>query len=171
MPWFVLTSLGVRRLPDFFLFALVNQHSCCEEGANPTILVAHLLCTAKRAVEQSPSELEAIMSIIDQATFNELKQMSGADFINELIDAFLEDAPGMIQNMRTALDKNDVESFRRNAHSLKSNANTFGATELGALSKELEFMAKENNLEIGNRLEILNDVFQKVAEELKGMRV
>jgi len=111
------------------------------------------------------------MSVIDQSTFNELKQMSGADFINELIDAFLEDAPGMIQNMRTALDKNDVESFRRNAHSLKSNANTFGATELGALSKELEFMAKENNLEIGNRLEILNDVFQKVAEELKGMRV
>jgi len=109
--------------------------------------------------------------MIDQATFNELKQMSGADFINELIDAFLEDAPGMIQNMRTALDKNDVESFRRNAHSLKSNANTFGAAELGRLSKELEFMAKENNLEIGNRLEILNDVLEKVAEELKGMRV
>jgi len=32
-------------------------------------------------------------------------------------------------------------------------------------------MAKENNLEIGNRLEILNDVLEKVAEELKGMRV
>ena len=82
------------------------------------------------------------MSIIDQATFNELKQMSGADFINELIDAFLEDAPNMIQNMHTALDTNDVESFRRNAHSLKSNANTFGATELGALAKELEIMAQ-----------------------------
>jgi HPt (histidine-containing phosphotransfer) domain-containing protein len=111
------------------------------------------------------------MSIIDQATFHELKQMSGADFINELIDAFLEDAPNMIQNMRTALDKKDVESFRRNAHSLKSNANTFGATEHGVLAKELEFMAKENNLEVGNRLEVLNETFGKVAEELKGMRV
>ena len=111
------------------------------------------------------------MSIIDQATFHELQQMSGADFINELIDAFLEDAPNMIQNMRTALDKKDVESFRRNAHSLKSNANTFGATELGVLAKELEFMAKENNLEVGNRLELLNETFGKVAEELKGMRV
>ena len=111
------------------------------------------------------------MSIIDRATFNELKQMSGADFINELIDAFLDDAPGMIQNMYTALDTKDVESFRRNAHSLKSNANTFGATELGALAKELEFMAKENNLEIGNRLEVLNETLGKVAEELKGMRI
>jgi HPt (histidine-containing phosphotransfer) domain-containing protein len=110
------------------------------------------------------------MSTIDQATFNELKQMSGADFINELIDAFLDDAPDMIQNMYTALEKKDVESFRRNAHSLKSNANTFGATELGTLAKELEFMAKENNLEVGNRLEILKEAFGKVAEELKGMR-
>lgn len=110
------------------------------------------------------------MPRIDQATFNELKQMSGADFINELIDAFLEDAPNMIQNMQTALAQKDVEAFRRNAHSLKSNANTFGATELGVLAKELEFMAKENNLEVGNRLEVLKEAFGKVAEELKGMR-
>jgi HPt (histidine-containing phosphotransfer) domain-containing protein len=111
------------------------------------------------------------MSTIDQATFNELKQMSGADFINELIDAFLDDAPTMIQNMHTALDTKDVESFRRNAHSLKSNANTFGATELGALAKELEIMGRENNLEIGNRLEVLSEAFGKVAEELRGMRI
>jgi len=109
--------------------------------------------------------------MINQATFEELKQMSGEDFINELIDAFLDDAPGMLSNMKTALDAKDVESFRRNAHSLKSNANTFGATELGELAKELEFMAKENNLEIGNRLEVLNEAYGKVAEELKGMRV
>ena len=110
------------------------------------------------------------MPIIDKATFEELKQLSGADFINELIDAFLDDAPNMIQNMQTARDTNDIESFRRNAHSLKSNANTFGATELGVLAKELEFMAKENNLNIGNRLEVLKEAFDKVAEELKGMR-
>jgi HPt (histidine-containing phosphotransfer) domain-containing protein len=110
------------------------------------------------------------MPIIDQETFDELKQMSGPDFINELIDAFLDDGPNMIQNMQTALNTKDVESFRRNAHSLKSNANTFGATELGVLAKELEMMGKQSNLEIGNRLEALSEVFSKVAEELKGMR-
>jgi histidine phosphotransfer protein HptB len=111
------------------------------------------------------------MPAIDKPTFEELKQMSGVDFINELIDAFLEDAPQMIQSMRTALEAKDVESFRRNAHSLKSNAHTFGATELGTLAKELEFMAKDNNLEVGNRLEILSESFEKVADELKGLRV
>ena len=49
------------------------------------------------------------MPVIDKATFEELKQMSGADFINELIDAFLEDAPNMIQSMQTALAGEDVE--------------------------------------------------------------
>jgi HPt (histidine-containing phosphotransfer) domain-containing protein len=111
------------------------------------------------------------MSAINKATFEELKQMSGEDFINELIDAFLEDAPNMISAMQIALGAKDAESFRRNAHSLKSNANTFGATELAALSKELEMMGKENNLEIGNRLEVLKEAYGKVAEELKGMRV
>ena len=111
------------------------------------------------------------MPVIDKATFEELKQMSGADFINELIDAFLDDAPNIIQNMQTALATKDIESFRRNAHSMKSNANTFGATELARLAKELELMAKENNLDIGNKLEVLKEAFDKMAEELKGMRV
>ena len=111
------------------------------------------------------------MPVIDKATFEELKQMSGTDFINELIDAFLEDGPNMIQSMQAAVAARDAEAFRRNAHSLKSNAYTFGATELGTLAKELEFMGKENNLDVGNRLEILNQSFGNVAEELKGLRV
>ena len=111
------------------------------------------------------------MPAIDKATFEELKQMSGADFINELIDAFLDDTPQMIRNMETAVAAGDVESFRRNAHSLKSNAYTFGATELGELAKELERMGRESNLDIGNRLAVLNEAFGKVVEELKGLRV
>ena len=110
------------------------------------------------------------MPVIDQTAFEELKQISGEDFINELIDAFLDDAPNMIKSMQSALDSKDLESFRRNAHSLKSNANTFGATELGALAEELEFMGKENNLDIGNRLEAMKEAYAKAAEELRVMR-
>src|SRR3990172_167273 len=111
------------------------------------------------------------MPVIDQTTFEELKQMSGEDFINELIDAFLDDAQNMIQNMESALEARDVESFRRNAHSLKSNANTFGAMELAALAKELEFMGKENNLDVGYRLEVLGEAYDKAADVLEELRV
>jgi hypothetical protein len=32
-------------------------------------------------------------------------------------------------------------------------------------------MGKENNLDVGDRLEVLSESFGKVAEELKGLRV
>lgn len=110
------------------------------------------------------------MPAIEKVTFEELRQMSGPDFIDELIDAFLEDAPNMISQMEAARAAGDAETFRRNAHSLKSNANTFGAMELGVLARELEFMGKEKNLDIGNRLEVLKEEYGRAAEELKGMR-
>jgi hypothetical protein len=90
------------------------------------------------------------MPVIDPMTFDELKQISGEDFINELIDAFLDDAPNMIKNMQSALDSKDVESFRRNAHSMKSRKHV--RCNGGVVAEELEFMGKENNLDIGNQL-------------------
>ena len=111
------------------------------------------------------------MSTIDATVFDELKQMSGEDFINELIDAFLEEGPNMLTNLQTAYEAKDIETFRRNAHSLKSNANTFGATEMANQAKELEYMSRENNLDIGDRLEKLKYAFSAAATELKEMRV
>ena len=111
------------------------------------------------------------MPVIDITTFNELKEMSGEDYINELIDAFLDDAPDMIRNMRIALEAKDVESFRRNAHSMKSNAATFGANGLAALAKELEALGRENKLhETGDRLKALEDAYASVCDELKGLK-
>jgi HPt (histidine-containing phosphotransfer) domain-containing protein len=107
---------------------------------------------------------------IDISTFEELKEMSGADFIQELIVTFLDDSPNLINQMKTALKTEDVEVFRRAAHSLKSNSATFGANRLSLLAKELEMLGKDNKLnEVGSRLETLEKVYGSVAEELKGL--
>ena len=76
--------------------------------------------------------------IIDPVTFAELGDMAGAEFVGELVDTFLEEAPRMIADLRGAYVAGDVETFRRSAHSLKSNSNTFGATWLGVLARDLE---------------------------------
>jgi HPt (histidine-containing phosphotransfer) domain-containing protein len=75
---------------------------------------------------------------IDRAIFEDLQATAGADFIRELVDTFLVEAPVMLADLRSALDAGDAERFRRAAHSLKSNSNTFGAMTLGALAKDLE---------------------------------
>lgn len=111
------------------------------------------------------------MSVIDQATFEKLKEMSGADFINELIDTFLDDAPKLIEEIRAALSANNADAFRRAAHSMKSNAATFGASQLAALAKELEMLGKENKLnETGDRLKTLEEAFASVHNELRDLK-
>lgn len=109
-------------------------------------------------------------SQIDMNTFNSLKESTGADYIGELIDAFLDDAPNLLAQMKSALTSNNAESFRRAAHSMKSNAATFGAMELSALAKELEGLARENNLEIGNRLEVMEESFRQVESQLRALK-
>ena len=77
-------------------------------------------------------------STIDVATFEDLKASAGDDFVRELVDTFCAEAPVMLADMRDAFAKGDADRFRRAAHSLKSNSNTFGALELGRLAKALE---------------------------------
>ena len=75
---------------------------------------------------------------IDRPTFAELQESAGADFVVELVDTFLQDAPALIDELRGARAAADAERFRRAAHSLKSNGNTFGALDLAARARELE---------------------------------
>jgi HPt (histidine-containing phosphotransfer) domain-containing protein len=67
-----------------------------------------------------------------------IQESAGADFVHELIDTFLEEAPRMLAELRSAATTARSDAFRRAAHSLKSNANTFGASALGAMARDLE---------------------------------
>ena len=63
---------------------------------------------------------------IDHATFEELKETAGAEFVVELVDTFLAEAPRMLDDLRRSFAAGNADAFRRAAHSLKSNGNTFG---------------------------------------------
>ena len=49
--------------------------------------------------------------------------------ITEIVEAFLEDAPDRLAEIRTGLAGDDLELVRRAAHTLKANGLTFGALE------------------------------------------
>lgn len=108
---------------------------------------------------------------IDRATFDALKQTAGADFVRELVDTFLQEAPSMLDELRRALAAQDADKFRRTAHSLKSNSNTFGALTLGAMARELELgglsKANENR---GQPLDALAGEYSRVAAALTELR-
>lgn len=110
------------------------------------------------------------MSVIDLDTFNALRESMGGDFIVELIDTFLDDLPNQVSQLRDALATRDADSFRRAAHTIKSNAATFGAARLTMLARELETMGRENNLETGDRLQLLEEAVMEVIQHLKELK-
>jgi HPt (histidine-containing phosphotransfer) domain-containing protein len=108
---------------------------------------------------------------IDRATFDSLEQTAGAEFVRELVDTFLQEAPGMLDELRRSLKARDADKFRRAAHSLKSNSNTFGALTLGAMARELELGGMEKALERGGQpLEALVEEYARVAAALTELR-
>lgn len=102
---------------------------------------------------------------IDRATFNELQDTAGAEFVAELVATFLEEAPQMLAALRAAQAAQAAEPFRRAAHSLKSNSLTFGATTLAALARELEL----GGLADAARLDALDREYARSAAALKGL--
>jgi HPt (histidine-containing phosphotransfer) domain-containing protein len=110
------------------------------------------------------------VSLIDPSVYSELRTMADDDQLGTLIDAFREETPLMVAAMERALAANDVDTFRRSAHSLKSNAYTFGANALGELARELEAMARAGNLDVGSRVQAVREACDAVSVELAGMR-
>jgi histidine phosphotransfer protein HptB len=91
------------------------------------------------------SEQDMDESVIDKAVYVALQNTVGAEFAAELVDTFVEEASGMLAELRDARAENHAERFRRAAHSLKSNGNTFGAVKLAALARALELKGLDAN--------------------------
>ena len=102
---------------------------------------------------------------IDEAAFAELQASAGAEFVVELAGTFLEEAPRMLGELRAAAAAGNAEAFRRAAHSLKSNANTFGALALGALARDLELAGAPAGAH-GAAIDALAAEYERVAARL-----
>jgi len=106
-------------------------------------------------------------AIIDAATFADLQAAAGEDFVKELIDTFLEEAPPMLDALRNAIKAGNADAFRRTAHSLKSNSHTFGALSLGAMARDLEMKGMPAD---AASLDALATEYSRVATALTELR-
>jgi PAS domain S-box-containing protein len=77
----------------------------------------------------------------DERAVERLRETLGAEGTAELIDAFLAEGPTLVAALGEAVDRADDTTLRRAAHTLKSNAATFGATRLADVCARLETLA------------------------------
>lgn len=109
-------------------------------------------------------------SPIDMAVFAELKEATGDEFAAELVQTFLEEAVQMLADLKQAAVDADADGYRRAAHSIKSNANTFGATALAELAKKIELgpLPGAGNLAAADAA-ALDAEFERAAVALRGL--
>lgn len=127
-----------------------------------------------RAVAPEPTPVLTQDAVaLDQAALTQLRQTVGDDpaILAELIDAFLEDAPGLLADIQRSVEAADGPGLRLAAHSLKSNSATFGALALAHLCAQLEAMGKEGLLDGAPAVAIqIEQTYPAVAEALREMR-
>lgn len=108
--------------------------------------------------------------VLDSAVLDRLRDSVGGEFVTELVELFLDDAPVQLATLRGALERRDAEEARRAAHTLKSNGATFGADGFSETCRLLEESAKGGNL--AGTDELLTRVeaeYRDVAAALAGL--
>lgn len=109
--------------------------------------------------------------VIDRAVYAELRNTTGAEFVAELVDTFIEEGPDMLAELRGARADGNAERFRRAAHTLKSNGKTFGALKLAALARELELKGLDSEpTRDAAALAALEAEYARAIAELKALR-
>jgi histidine phosphotransfer protein HptB len=109
-------------------------------------------------------------STIDKSVLVELQEAMGFDFTQELVATFLDEAPGMLADLKSSAEVNEQDAFRRAAHSIKSNANIFGAHGLAELARKMEIsgLDPETN-ENEAQITALNAEYESAAIALRGL--
>lgn len=109
--------------------------------------------------------------IIDMPTYNQLKDLMGAEFVAELIDTYNVETQGLIEQLSQALSNGEAASFGRHAHSIKSSSASLGALAFSQLARELEMMGKANDLSgAAQKLERLSSDFRLVKQSLEVLK-
>ena len=95
------------------------------------------------SMEQSDEDL---IDPAPLAMIRQLQQPGTDDVAARVVQTYCADAPKLIERMKESLQSADAETLRRAAHSLKSSSASVGVKRVASLSKEVEILAKANDL-------------------------
>jgi HPt (histidine-containing phosphotransfer) domain-containing protein len=172
-PWIIaMTAEVMRGDREGFLAAGMNDYVA--KPIRPQELIAAIARTPSPMRAVTASDAEAAGPPFDASVLDRLAESMGGDdaFVAELIDQFVTESPALVAAARKGLEAGDADEVRRAAHTLKSNAATFGANELADRSSRLEAAAKAGDLEDGAaRVEALDEELGRVHAALRAAKV
>jgi len=107
-------------------------------------------------------------STLDTRVLDRLRGEVG-DYMGEIIDAYLDYTPALIENMLRAREAGDFDEVRMFAHSLKSSSLQLGLYRLGEMARAMELRIRSGDPRIEAReIESLFEEFHHAQSELRG---
>lgn len=118
------------------------------------------------AVPSGPAvDLEVIASL------RELQDPDEPDFVTELVDVLLSDAPERLAALDAAIAAGDARTVNRTAHSMKSSCGNLGARAMSSLLADIERKGAEGDVEAARPvLAAARAEFDRVRAELLALR-
>jgi HPt (histidine-containing phosphotransfer) domain-containing protein len=121
----------------------------------------------------SGGRLEQDVDVLDREALRALSELLGGDreAFADVVDAFVDEAPERLSELRLGAERGDPALAARAAHTLKSNALTFGAVEFADLCRSLEAAAGQDEL-AGSRdlIDLLDVRWRGVRAQLAILR-
>ena len=109
--------------------------------------------------------------VLDDSALARLDRIGGGEFIVEMIELFLENAPIRLANAREAYDAGEPATLYRAVHSLKSTAANLGARSLQRAAEAAEERAKAEDMDaLPPLLDDLDRRYEEARTELEAER-
>lgn len=104
------------------------------------------------------------------ASFDEAQEEGEPDFVVELIDLYLQEAPRIFSSIRDGLANNDWLTAKRAAHSLRGSSGNLGILQMAMIAGALEHLTANQDASAAELLQGLEDEFTRVEEILLAER-
>ena len=102
-------------------------------------------------------------NLLDENIIQNLIELGGDDgnsFLKEIIDLYIEQFPGLFNDIKSHFEKGDALKMSQSAHALKGASLNIGAKVSASICKEIELKGKGNDLngisELINELQVVN---------------
>ena len=133
--------------------------------------LATALSRARPLADTGTPRAEGAGASLDASAVESLRDLGGDEFVAEVIDTFLSDAPALVATLRTTYEQSQADELRRAAHTLKSNGQTFGAGRFSKLCRELEERARSGELDgAGELVDRIEREYAALVQTLAALR-
>src|ERR1700752_775676 len=103
-------------------------------------------------------------------SFDEAQEEGEPDFVVELIDLYLEEAPRFFSSIREGLGNADWLSAKRAPHRLPGSSSNLGILQMSLIARALEHLTTNQDASAVELLHGLEDEFTRVEEILLAER-